>query len=158
MNNSLKKYWNELIIVISNMPRVKIFKNHISHMFSFSEMTHLDVVTRTLLCINWSLYTVLALTCQLGHVSKMLETQWSGMHGTCSMGQYVQGQVHMSCSSPSDKCPHGRHWTDAESGRHSGLFPASVCDVLFKNQALSYKSKNTDCCSVQTQWNHKSAG
>lgn len=35
-------------------------------------MTHLDVVTHTFLCINWSLYTVLALTCQLGHVSKML--------------------------------------------------------------------------------------
>ena len=93
-------------------------------MFSFLEMTHLDVVTHTVsvllllllllscfrvqlfvtpwaaahqklpflgvsrqehwsgvplpspvLCINWSLYTVLALTCQLGHVGKMLETQ-----------------------------------------------------------------------------------
>ena len=33
------------------MPRVKIFKNRISQMFSFSEMTYLDVVTHTVLCI-----------------------------------------------------------------------------------------------------------
>ena len=33
------------------MPRVKIFKNRISQMFSFSEMTHLGVVTHTVLCI-----------------------------------------------------------------------------------------------------------
>lgn len=139
MNNSLKKYWNELI-VISKMPRVKIFKNRISHTFSFSERTHLDVVTRTVLCINWSLYTVLALTCQLGHVSKMLETQWPGVRGTCSMGQYVQGQVQVSCSSPSDKCPWGRHWTDAESRRHSsfGDLATAACFLLL---SVMYFSK-----------------
>ena len=150
-------------------------------MFSFLEMTHLDVVTHTVsvllllllllscfrvqlfvtpwaaahqklpflgvsrqehwsgvplpspvLCINWSLYTVLALTCQLGHVGKMLETQWPGVRGTGSTEQNVQGQVQMSCSSPSDKCPQGRHWTDAESRHHCGFgdLATAACFLL----------------------------
>ena len=82
--------------------------------------------------INCRLYAVLALTCELGHVSKMLETQWPGVRGTGSTEQYVQGQVQMSCSSPSDKCPQGRHWTDAERRRHSGFgdLATAACFLL----------------------------
>ena len=168
-------------------------------MFSFSEMTHLDVVTHTVsvllllllllscfrvqlfvtpwaaahqklpflgvsrqehwsgvplpspvLCINWSLYTVLALTCQLGHVGKMLETQWPGVRGTGCMEQNVQGQVQMSCSSPSDKCPQGRHWTDAESRRHSGFGDlATAAGFLFLS--LMYLSKSGSQLQIQGQ-------
>ena len=74
------------------MPQVKIFKNCISQMFSFSEMTHLDVVTHTV--------SVLLLLLLLSGFSRV---------GLCATPQTAAHQIPHSWESPGKNTGVGCH-------------------------------------------------